>query len=141
MSLIRRPAISETRRPQQQARRTRIRLSQVLAERSALRCRSLRTAASSRRDRIFVASTRIAVPMYMRCLSRREVLLPAVSCRSVSYLGGGGKASENGRSLRRRFWQMVCRTAFRRGRVSLGQTLISPNPDDSRQFGNPLDLL
>lgn len=65
LSLMCRLAISQTRRPQQHERRTKISLSQVFAERGALRWRSARTAASSRRDKIFVASMRIALPMYM----------------------------------------------------------------------------
>jgi hypothetical protein len=92
-SPIRRPAISDPRRPQEHERRTRMRLSQVFADRGALRCRSSRTAASSRRDRIFVASTRIDVPMCMRCFSQIERFWPRFCAGQSLTLGAGGRQS------------------------------------------------
>src|SRR5204863_1809651 len=57
-----------------------------------------KTAASSRRDRIFVASTRIALPVYMRCLSRIEGLLVVGWRCAVSYLVGGMNATRRART-------------------------------------------
>jgi hypothetical protein len=53
----RKAAISETRMPQQQERRKTTRFMRTLAEREARLFRSVSTVASSRRVRIFTAST------------------------------------------------------------------------------------
>lgn len=60
-----------------------MKLAHVLAEQGALRCRSSRTAASSRRDKIFVESMRIGEP---RCMCGAFPGFEGLRRCAVSYL-------------------------------------------------------
>jgi hypothetical protein len=104
--------------PQQQASRTRARLSRTVARRSARVLRSATTRASSLRVRIFQASTVQAEKVCIARLLAWWLAVPTGGCVTTSYLARADIARKNGTPLIRNAHHLLSFAVWQSGPAS-----------------------